>query len=315
MKFAAAKLPDEWKSLVPAVYAWDSDPQNPVGKPYLLIEKMSGATLASQVSTLSKERKRCIAKQLARFTSTLHELGSNFTQIGGVYSKDDDFEVGPLIRHWSDDARQRPEMDNGPWKSTRDFLGGQFQQLLCLWNDFYIPQVNAKKLFLGANVDEIKRFIMEAASLIPQLDPRVLTGDPDADTRRGFVHTDLHGGNILIDPISGTLSGIIDWEAAGVLSEPFAVRVPAWLRGPDVYNSETPLPGLDEPFRDLFIELTDLRAVYCLERCIIDGPKYSEAWFSCDDLRKLDDCLSLYLFDPEDLEEQRKWVAEKMKRR
>jgi hypothetical protein len=36
---------------------------------------------------------------------------------------------------------------------------------------------------------------------------------------------------------------------------------------------------------------------------------------SYDDLRKLDECLDVYLFDPEDLEEQSKWVAEKMKRR
>jgi len=129
------------------------------------------------------------------------------------------------------------------------------------------------------------------------------------------VHTDLHGGNILIDPISAMLSGIIDWEAAGVLSEPFAVRAPAWLRGPDVYNSKTPLPALDERYRDLFIELTDLREVYCLERCILDGPVYCEALDSYDDLRKLDECLDVYLFDPEDLEEQSKWVAEKMKRR
>ena len=315
MKFAVAKLPNKWKRLIPEVYAWDSDPQNPIGSPYIIMEKMSGATLASQVSALSKERKRSIAKQLARFTSELHELGSEFTQIGGVYCKDEEFEVGPLIRNWSEEARQRPEMDNGPWESTQDFLAGQFQQLLCLWQDFYIPKVNAKKCFNGTNVDEIKRFLRQAASLIGQFDPRVLTGDPDADTRRGFVHTDLHGGNILIDPVSATLSGIIDWEAAGVLSEPFAVRVPVWLSGPDVYNSKTPLPELDERYRDLFIERTDLREVYCLERCCLDGPEYEEALASYNDLHKLDECLSVYLCDPEDLEEQRKWIAEKTKRR
>jgi serine/threonine protein kinase len=315
MKFAAAKLSYKWKSLVPEVYAWDSDPQNPVGSPYSIMEKMSGTTLASQFSTLSKERKISIAKQLARFTSALYQLGSEFTQIGGVYCKDDHFEVGPLIRNWPEEARQRPEVDNGPWESTHDFLAGQFEQLMRLWQDFYAPQVNAKKYFLGTNIDEIMQFIIQAASLIPQFDPRVLTGDPDADTRRGFVHTDLHAGNILINPISATLTGIIDWEAAGVLSEPFAVKVPAWLCGPTVYNPKGPLSYLDEGQRELFIELTGLRRLYCLERSHLDGARYSEALFNYDDLHKLDECLSVYLFDPEDLEEQRKWVAEKIKRR
>jgi len=316
MKYAAANLPNEWKSLVPAVFAWDSDPQNPVGKPYLLMEKMGGATLASQVSTsLSKEKKLSIAKQLARFTSALYALGSNFTQIGGVYCKNDDFEVGPLIRNWSDHARQRPEVDNGPWKSTGDFMAAQFQQLLRVWMDYYVPQVNAKNFFRRTNVDEVIRFIKQAASLIPKFDPRVLTGDPDADNRRGFVHTDLSEGNILIDPISAKLVGIIDWEAAGVLSEPFAVRIPSWFRGPTVYNATTPLDQLDERYRELFIELTDLRETYCLERICIDGPEYDEALVSYDDLYKLEECLDVYLFDPEDLEEQRKWIAEKIKRR
>jgi aminoglycoside phosphotransferase (APT) family kinase protein len=316
MKYAAAKLPNEWKSLVPAVFAWDSDPQNPVGKPYLLMEKMSGATLASQVSTsLSKEKKLSIAKQLARFTSALYELGSNFTQIGGVYCKNDDFEVGPLIRNWSDDARQRPEFDNGPWKSTRDFMAAQFQQLFRVWMDYYAPQVNAKNFFRRTNVDEVIRFIKQAVSLIPKFDPRVLTGDPDADNRRGFVHTDLSEGNILIDPISAKLVGIIDWEAAGVLSEPFAVRIPSWLHSPTVYNATTPLDQLDERYRELFIELTDLRETYCVERISIDGPDYYQALVSYDDLYKLEECLEVYLFDPEALEEQRKWIVEKMKRR
>jgi len=315
MKFAAAKLPDKWKPLVPEVYAWDSNPQNPVGSPYIIMEKMSGTTLASQFSTLSKERKISIAKQLARFTSALYQLGSEFTQIGGVYCKDDHFEVGPLIRIWAQEARQRLEVDNGPWESTHDFLAGQFEQLMRLWQDFYAPKVNAKKCFNGTNVDEIMQFIIQAASLIPQFDPRVLTGDPDADNRRRFVHTDLHAGNILINPTSATLTGIIDWEAAGVLSEPFAVKVPAWLCGPTVYNLEGPLTYLYEGQRELLIELTFLRRLYCLERSHLDGARYSEALFSYDDLHKLDECLSVYLSDPEDLEEQKKWVAEKMKLR
>lgn len=300
---------------MPEVYAWNSDPQNPVGSPYIILERMRGKTLSSQVSAMSKVRKRKVASELARFTSALHNLGSEFAQIGGVYCKEDDFEIGPLIRNWTEEARQRPEVDNGPWDSTQEFMAGQFRQLLYLWLDFYIPQSDRKDRFLGINVEEVVRLLSQAASLIPKFDPRVLTGDPNADTRRGFVHTDLHGGNILIDPVSAKLTGIIDWEAAGILPESFAVKVPSWLRSPTVYNAASPLSPMDEQHRNLYIELTDLRAVYCLERSCLDGPEYCEALVRYDDLHKLDEILNAYLFDPEEVEEHRKWVVEKMRQR
>jgi hypothetical protein len=100
MKYAAAKLPEKWKRLVPRIYAWDSDPQNPVGKQYMIMEKMNGMTLAKQDSNLSYENKEDIAVQLAQFASAMHELGSEFGNlIGGVYCDGDGFKIGPLIRN------------------------------------------------------------------------------------------------------------------------------------------------------------------------------------------------------------------------
>ena len=32
-----------------------------------------------------------------------------------------------------------------------------------------------------------------------------------------FTHTDLHAGNILVDPQDGTIRGIIDWECSATL--------------------------------------------------------------------------------------------------
>jgi hypothetical protein len=157
-------------------------------------------------------------------------------------------------------------------------------------------------------------FIREACSLATKFDPRVMAGDPEADTRRAFVHTDLHANNILIDPESVTLSGIIDWEATGILSEPFAVRVPKWLDCPDVYSPASPLRPLDERYREEFRELTLLRQKYYLERAYREGPDYCRALKSYDDIHKLDKCLGVTLLDFEN-EELREWIAEKIKPR
>lgn len=43
-----------------------------------------------------------------------------------------------------------------------------------------------------------------------------LLGPSRVDTSKFFFsHGDLHGGNIIVDPKSGALTGLIDWEAAG----------------------------------------------------------------------------------------------------
>jgi hypothetical protein len=72
--------------------------------------------------------------------------------------------------------------------------------------------------------------------------------------------------------------------------------------------------------RPHFLSLTNVTETYSSncqisERCCLDDPEYEEALVGYDDLRKVDECLSVYLSDPEDLEEQRKWIAEKTKRR
>jgi hypothetical protein len=180
--------------------------------------------------------------------------------------------------------------------------------------EYYLPQADSKGCRHGTKVKDIVDFILDACSLVNKLDPKAITGDPDADTRRAFVHTDLHADNILIDPESATLSGIIDWEAAGILPEPFAVRVPSWLNCPDVYSPVSPLSTLDERYRDWFHELTRLRQRYCLERGYLEGPDYRRALNCYDDLHKLEKCAGANLFDFENLE-LRKWVAEKIKLR
>ncbi len=52
---------------------------------------------------------------------------------------------------------------------------------------------------------------------------------PSTDTNKFFFsHGDLHGGNILVDPQTGALTGIIDWEAAA-LSPTVDVHGRPWM--------------------------------------------------------------------------------------
>jgi hypothetical protein len=132
---------------------------------------------------------------------------------------------------------------------------------------------------------------MTAISMVPRFDPRVITGNPNADLRRAFVYNDLNASNILIDTESATLTGIIDWEVAGILAEAFAARVPAVYDSPTVYSPATPLDPSNERFREVYAEMTQLRQIYCCDRCGLDGPDYYHALTQYDELNKLEECL------------------------
>jgi hypothetical protein len=47
MKYAKRNLKPEFACLVPEVYGWNASPDNPVCQPYIIMQKMSGSTLAS----------------------------------------------------------------------------------------------------------------------------------------------------------------------------------------------------------------------------------------------------------------------------
>ena len=54
---------------------------------------------------------------------------------------------------------------------------------------------------------------------------------PSTDTNKFFFsHGDLHGGNILVDPETGALTGIIDWETAAFRPLWACMVGPGWFR-------------------------------------------------------------------------------------
>lgn len=305
MFYAKQNLPPEWAHLVPTIYSWDSHGANEVGAPYILMEKMEGSPLANEVNSLTMKQRNSITIQLAQFTAALHGIGSEFDKIGGLYyEKYKPFKIGPLIRNWGEDFRQGPGMDTGPWPSTRAFLMGQVHQLLRKWQVYYYPKVDARGNYKQTNVESVVDFLSALASLVPMLDP----GD---ELPGSLVHTDLHSNNILIDPRSATLSGIIDWEAAGIFPKSFSFRLPRCFGSRTVYSALTPLEPDMKKARQSYIETTQLKHTYIVERSCLQ-PGYWRRLRQYSDLYKLDDCFALNLCRLE-FEELAKWVTEKTK--
>jgi hypothetical protein len=115
-------------------------------------------------------------------------------------------------------------------------------------------------------LSSILRFFAHLPELVSKFDPCKLTSDADADKFRSLVHPDLNTGNIFVDPESLQLSAIIDWTDVAIYPDWFYSKVPTFLRGPDVYCKRSFLEGYEEEYREEYMELTDLRDFYVIQK-------------------------------------------------
>jgi predicted Ser/Thr protein kinase len=131
MKYAKAKLPTQWASLVPCVYTSDPDPSNAVGVTYIVMARAAGRMLSDVWKGLEMSQKRRIVQQTVDFTSALHSVGREFTDIGSLHCKDDEFYVGPsCLDSLQDEYR-------GPWPTTGMYLMARINSILLKWQNIY----------------------------------------------------------------------------------------------------------------------------------------------------------------------------------
>lgn len=228
---------------VPKVYLYCSTPENPVRAEWILMEYMPGLCLADGFEQLTYEQKRRTATDLAKIMFSLFNITS--AECGSIspYSGDRSDEslchnslryplftplfsprltpttlkgqsvmVGPINDiTFLDYPRQVDPQRCGPFNSERSvmeafaFLGTPPTRpggKLSCW-------VFEKTLEV---YDVVKQFYNNSQQ------SEVSSSNHD---RFHFAHGDLSSFNILIDPSTGAVTGIIDWEMAGFR--------PAWL--------------------------------------------------------------------------------------
>lgn len=141
MKYAKQKLSPEFSALIPTIYAWESTPKNPVGRPYILMKRMKGRTFGKCWKEITMTQKRTIARQLAYFTTALHTIGGEFTEIGSIYynTEKETFYVGPYVDKFVDICWDVPDRETGPWSMPSQFFGSQVKNRMlfghtCLFN-------------------------------------------------------------------------------------------------------------------------------------------------------------------------------------
>ncbi|KAF7975122.1 hypothetical protein HWV62_10417 [Athelia sp. TMB] len=223
--------------------------KNPAGAEWLIMEHMPGVEMGDAWGDLQLPQKRRLALDLVDLYDQLSRLKAD--GCGGIYhsasSVDDrdllatsgsnSFEVKrPRSRRWAslypeslhmlkshcnlsinDGYRLGPLHDISLLK-YRLVVPSPSQTLPVFTSNEYVKLVafNGNPSTRSDYDFPTREKCVELFQRIHDLYPNSTLFGPPADTSKfHFSHGDLHDGNILIDPHSGAITGIIDWESAG----------------------------------------------------------------------------------------------------
>lgn len=190
---------------VPQIYGYHVGCDNPLGRPYLFMSRLPGVQLSRlDDKTIWQNPEKPLKQIIEQWGSIVAELATcQFEAIGSLHRNEAD--SGYEVRQWISFSNVAVRKDHderisrGPFTSAADYLLSQ----------------STTERYLG--VSELPDFernleISLNESLLPYfLDQKYLNGP--------FVlsHIDLDTYNILVDPKTYTITGIIDWDFASIV--------------------------------------------------------------------------------------------------
>jgi len=227
---------------VPKVYLYCGTPKNPVKAEWILMEYMPGLCLADGFEQLTYEQKRHTATDVAKIMFSLFNITS--AECGSIspYSGDRSDEslchnslryplftplfsprltptlkgqsgiVGPINDlTFLDYPRQVDPQLCGPFNSERSFMEA-------------FAFLGTPPTRTGGKVScWVFEKTLEVYDVVKKIYSKTQQSEVSSSNhnRFHFAHGDLSDFNILIDPATGAVTGVIDWEMAGFR--------PAWL--------------------------------------------------------------------------------------
>lgn len=252
----------------PRVVAYSASASNELGFEWILMEKIDGVPLEAVWGTMPFKAKMDLTAELARSLKQLWErpfplLGSIYyadvwNQVGYVpplecsrdaeqhvldIGVDGDFVIGRMVSpRFFRDKRLLPRPKRGPFAKARELimagtelLSRRVQHLSPSPTDPYYCESDA---MLADDEPEV----LDTADELFKVVPRIFFADDGPEDAKLLWHDDLSLRNVLANPETHKLAGVVDWESASV--------VPAWeagggfphfLRGVSV--EEPPPPG------------------------------------------------------------------------
>lgn len=221
---------------VPTIFAYCSESSNPVGAEWIIMEYLPGVELGEAWDQLQYHQKETLARNLVDVYDQLSRLKSD--GCGGIYHS-----THPMD-HFDLSSRKSPRwapLSLESLRLLRSHCNHSFHNGYALGPIHDIPLINYRlkvpspsQTMPTFTSDEYFKLLayngnpttrsdydfptrekcVELFQSIQRLYPNSSLFGPSDESKFHFSHGDLHDGNILIDPQSGAITGIIDWEAA-----------------------------------------------------------------------------------------------------
>ena len=283
---------------VPRIIAFDPSSDNELGFEWILMSKLPGVPLKSLWGSpaLVWEERVQLTKTLAGYVKQL--MSFKFPLMGSLYPSsrqevdrvawlkdfssktrfvplldDTRFAIGPVVTNqffYGDRVHLQP--DRGPFETSLSYL----TSLLHL----HVASTTNRKIAASADdeydeddiseLDDTISAYQSILSILPTFFP------PEASGQETFslYHDDLSSNNILVDPATHQITGIVDWECVSLQPAWHAARVPQLLEGPEV-DDGSPIPAAAPPPDKAADEFhKDLRDK--LEQMLLRGVFYEE---------------------------------------
>jgi aminoglycoside phosphotransferase (APT) family kinase protein len=256
---------------IPRVIAFDSSADNELGFEWILMTKLPGVTLKSlwESPELVWDSRVQLTRTLAGYMKQLTSF--KFPLIGNLYpSKRPEFERIAWLKHLSSETRFVPLTDDlefaiGPVTTIPFFYGdrlglrsngrGAFEtssSYLTSLLHLHISSTTNRMIAANANdecdEDDISEFEDTISAYESLLSVLPIFFPPEASDAEAFslFHDDISTNNILIDPTTHRITGIVDWECVSLQPLWEVVRVPQLLEGPEV-DDGSPIPDVASP--------------------------------------------------------------------
>ncbi|KAF8127591.1 phosphotransferase enzyme family-domain-containing protein [Boletus edulis] len=235
---------------VPQVFAWNSDPFNPVGAEYMIMQKVPGVSANTQWDTLPMNVKERVVFQVARYLKAMFAL--RFEHAGSFYLSSrsrNDVYVGPIVStpfyraidgviRVPDAALQlstQLSQYRGPFSNVSDYLQSFLHAELYVLAH-HRPVILSELEVAGAQVADARlvtgeRVLRKALELCTVYPGNNSPGGPITTPTKPFSLRldDFRLSNIMIDDKSGVVTGLIDFEGTTVAPLWECAVVPGWL--------------------------------------------------------------------------------------
>ncbi|KAH7158356.1 phosphotransferase enzyme family-domain-containing protein [Fusarium sp. MPI-SDFR-AT-0072] len=176
---------------LPEVISYDASTDNPIGHEYTLLSHIQGVTLSDVYDRLSDEQMNQILDQLIDFLT--QPQAHPWDGIEGLTLDDQgEVQLGPVV---DETFWQGPDIE-ALWPEGETYIR--------------LIQTHDKLAFMRDTIARLEAFVVALPKHANELN----------NLKLRLAHKDLHFANMIFDPCFGKITGILDWEFAGVVPYP-----------------------------------------------------------------------------------------------